>query len=72
MKDEYLTPKEVAVLLKYTPAYVRKLVNKGVLVGYRPTGNRILIPSSQFNSMLESPEKAIFNLKTQKKDEPNK
>jgi len=63
MKKIYLTPKEVATLLSLTVEYVRKLANQGKLIAYRPTGNRLLFPSEQFENYTP-----IYEMKKAKED----
>ena len=51
MIKTYYTPNEVASLLSLTVEYVRKLANLGKLIAYRPFGNRLLFPVSQFDEV---------------------
>ena len=48
MKNKYLTTKDVAILLGFTPEYVRQLAREGKLEAIKPFGNRLLFPVEQF------------------------
>lgn len=47
-----LTSKEASVYLKLSEQYVRRLYNKGKLVGYRPNGGKIYFTFEDLESFL--------------------
>lgn len=52
-----LTTKEASIYLKLSEQYVRKLYNRGKLVGYRPNGGKIYFDLEDLDNFLRKNRK---------------
>ena len=52
-EDDIYTTKEASVYLKLSEQYVRRLYNKGKLIGYRPNGGKIYFELEELNYFLK-------------------
>ena len=52
-KYNMYTTKEASIYLKLSEQYVRRLYNKGKLIGYRPNGGKICFELEELNYFLK-------------------
>ncbi len=52
-KYNMYTTKEASIYLKLSEQYVRRLYNKGKLIGYRPNGGKIYFELEELNYFLK-------------------
>ena len=52
-EDDIYTTKEASVYLKLSEQHVRRLYNRGKLIGYRPNGGKIYFELEELNYFLK-------------------